>query len=77
MDLLSPAENRVWACFLGLHSKLSGLGVSVCRGVVPWAHLSEALLMLLPDSLLRTQNTLPLGPIVHKQAFLIPALLNI
>lgn len=62
-----------WEQWLGLVSwasiKLPGLGVSVCRWIVPQAHLPEALLMLLTDSLLRTQNTLPLGPDVHSRPF--------
>lgn len=54
-----PTDNKDWVRFLrpGSHIILSVLRVSTGHSNVPWAHLPEALLVLLPDSLLRAQNT--------------------
>ena len=59
VDLLSPAGNRGWGWCLspGPHIMLSVLGLSICTWFFPQAPPTEALLVLLPDSLLRAQNT--------------------
>lgn len=58
MDLLFPAGHRGWVWLLSPkpHIVLSVSGLRICTRFIPWAPPREALLGLLPDSLLRAKN---------------------
>lgn len=58
MDLLFPAGHGGWVWLLSPkpHIVLSVSGLRICRRFIPWAPPHEALLGLLPDSLLRAKN---------------------